>query len=311
MIQSIDKSIYQLQYRPQPGGPRGKGYGRPPTRHQPQQSIREETEVIIEKEHKPNRGGGGYGRPPPKHHPHQPKPRINDDYINDSDETVEVNIKPETVAKEVIDDNDEIDDATDRGRQNNQKLDKLVIGGGRSNRPHPQKPKPNQLNRQQGGRPQPNNNDPCQTTDSLVGFCMPASYCYSQFSTLEEYRANICEFSENSPFNNGGGGICCPKDEPVLDAFDLPIRVPQIVKPSTKIQFISLEDINVAAKEAQAIIQREIEKERNLIQRGMVQRHGSMQSMHQAFFGEFDPVQFKLTKGGFLSLATTLIIKTK
>lgn len=42
---------------------------------------------------------------------------------------------------------------------------------------------------------------------------------------------------------------------------------------------------------------------------GMIQRPGSMQSFHQAFFGEFDPVQFQLTKGGFISLITTVIIK--
>ncbi len=43
----------------------------------------------------------------------------------------------------------------------------------------------------------------------------------------------------------------------------------------------------------------------------MVQQHGSMQSMHQSFFGDFDPVQFRLTKGGFISLVTTVIIMNK
>ena len=87
--------------------------------------------------------------------------------------------------------------------------------------------------------------------------------------------------------------------------------MPQIQKPTSKVRFISLEDINNGAKEAQAYIQKEIDKERGLAQRGMVQRHGSMQSMHQAFFGEFDPAQFKLTKGGFISLVTTVIIMNK
>ena len=92
---------------------------------------------------------------------------------------------------------------------------------------------------------------------------------------------------------------------------DLPIRVPQIHKPTTKVRFISLEDINNGAKEAQVFIQKEIDKELGLTRRGMVQRHGSMQSMHQSFFGDFDPAQFKLTKGGFISLVTTVIIMNK
>lgn len=81
------------------------------------------------------------------------------------------------------------------------------------------------------------------------------------------------------------------------------------MKSASKVRFISLEDINKAAKEAEKHVQKEIEKERHLIARGMVQRHGSMQSMHQSFFGSFDPVQFELTKGGLVSLWTTLVIR--
>lgn len=96
-----------------------------------------------------------------------------------------------------------------------------------------------------------------------------------------------------------------------MSFLDLPIRVPQLIRPTSNVRFISLEDINTGAKEAQAFIAKEIQKENNLIRRGMVQRHGTMQSMHQAFFGGFDPVQFRLTKGGFISLVTTVIIMNK
>ncbi|KAF7496118.1 Chorion peroxidase [Sarcoptes scabiei] len=78
-----------------------------------------------------------------------------------------------------------------------------------------------------------------------------------------------------------------------------------------KIGFISLEDINVAAKEANRFVENYVEQERQLVQHGMIQRHGSMQSLHQAFFGDFDPVQFKLTVGGFINLITTIVIKKK
>jgi len=229
------------------------------------------------------------------------------------EESEDYQVKPETVVKEEGEEDDE-------------------------QKPPPRKPLPgrrppagdkalSQKNRQPA-RPKPapkkkpGQGDPCQTNEGVVGACMPAAYCYSQYSTVEYYRANMCEFSEGS-----GTGICCPREEPVLDAFgkfdftvpsmklkpslDLPIRVPQVMKPTTKVRFISLEDINNGAKEAHVYIQKEINKERALIQRGMVQRHGSMQSMHQAFFGEFDPVQFKLTKGGFMSLVTTMLIMNK
>lgn len=78
-----------------------------------------------------------------------------------------------------------------------------------------------------------------------------------------------------------------------------------------KIGFISLEDINVAAKEANEFIEEYIRQERELLQNGIMQRQGSMQSMHQAFFGDFDPVQFQLTVGGFINLLTTIVIKKK
>lgn len=89
------------------------------------------------------------------------------------------------------------------------------------------------------------------------------------------------------------------------------IRIPVTVKPLTKIRFISLEDINTAAKEANKITHDYFELEASLINRGMFQRRGSMMSLHQAFFGEFDPVQFRLTKGGFINLVTTIIIMKK
>ena len=94
-------------------------------------------------------------------------------------------------------------------------------------------------------------------------------------------------------------------------ALDLPIRVPQVMKPSSNVRFISLEDINRGAKEAHKYMQSEMNKERAMISRGLVQRHGSMQSMHQGFFGDFDPVQSKLTTGGFISLMTTVNIMHK
>lgn len=89
------------------------------------------------------------------------------------------------------------------------------------------------------------------------------------------------------------------------------IQLPQEQKPTMRVGFISLEDINTAAKEANKFIENYIEQERQLVSHGMVQRHGSMQALHQAFFGEFDPVQFRLTVGGFINLVTTLVIKRK
>lgn len=79
----------------------------------------------------------------------------------------------------------------------------------------------------------------------------------------------------------------------------------------SKIRFVSLEDINTAAKDADRFIQKFVQEETELIRKGMVQRRGTSQSLHQSFFGEFDPVQFRLTKGGFLNLISTMMIMKK
>ncbi|CAG2107774.1 unnamed protein product, partial [Medioppia subpectinata] len=83
------------------------------------------------------------------------------------------------------------------------------------------------------------------------------------------------------------------------------------VLPSAKIKHISLEDIDRAAADAHRFIENYIKTERELIDKGVFQRHGSTQSQHQAFFGPFDENQFQLTKGGFINLLTTIKIKER
>ncbi|KAI2802967.1 hypothetical protein BLOT_007090 [Blomia tropicalis] len=275
---------------------------------EPRTPIKEE--VIIEEVRRPHRHHRNRHRNRHRDRPHKTviveetvvQPvirgggRRQQERFQDESDVIEHRVQPETVVKEMEDEGEPI-----RGRR-------PLPGGNR--RPGGKAGKQTQ-NNNGGGPHRAGLGEPCQTNRGIAGLCMPPSYCYSQYSTVEDFRSNICELSINAPFLPGRSGICCPKEEPAIDALDLPIRVPQLIRPTSNVRFISLEDINTGAKEAQAFIAKEIQKENNLIRRGMVQRHGTMQSMHQAFFGGFDPVQFRLTKGGFISLVTTVIIMNK
>lgn len=79
----------------------------------------------------------------------------------------------------------------------------------------------------------------------------------------------------------------------------------------SKIRFVSLEDINTAAKDANKYVERYVKQETQLIRSGMYQKKGSMSSLHQAFFGDFDPEQYRLAMGGFINLISTMMVMKK
>lgn len=218
--QQVEEIIIE-EYRP------GGGGGRKPAPPKPQPNQRQE-EIDFETQASESRPIGrvppdNRGRPPPRPKP-APKPEV--EVVEEQEDEV-VRVKPEKVAKEEADDNDD-----DQGDQNDQgngrnpfpgngkpdKSGKLRQGPAPGPKPVP-KPKPVPPGGKPAPKPRPGQGDPCQTNEGVVGLCMPATYCYSQYSTVEDYRANMCEFSEGSPFANGGSGICCPQEEPVLDAF--------------------------------------------------------------------------------------------
>ncbi|KAH7636454.1 hypothetical protein HUG17_10424 [Dermatophagoides farinae] len=126
---------------------------------------------------------------------------------------------------------------------------------------------------------------PCRTNNGLDGLCAPAAYCYAQYSDPDDYQSNICQY-----VGTGANGICCPiEGDRVQRRYNNPIQLPQEQKPSMRVGFISLEDINTAAKEANKFIENYIQQERQLVSH----------------------VQFRLTVGGFINLVTTLVIKRK
>lgn len=48
----------------------------------------------------------------------------------------------------------------------------------------------------------------CRTNDGLEGMCMPPSYCFSQYSDIDDYRQNFCQLDGS----NRRPGVCCPQD---------------------------------------------------------------------------------------------------
>lgn len=181
---------------PHRGGGGGGGYGRPPKR----QEVIEETIYETQPSHnRPvSRGGGrgdGYGRPPKR--PHRPKPKDSSEEEDD-----DYQVKPETVVKEMEDEGEEERKPPARkplpGRRPNdrEKQGRQTTG---------KRPEPRPSGKQDMG-------EPCQTSEGNRGLCMPATFCYSQYTNIEDYRANRCELGEGSP------GICCPQEVPVVDA---------------------------------------------------------------------------------------------
>lgn len=133
---------------------------------------------------RPNRKGNNYGpngnqrNTPIIHQPNQRNPLE----IEVDDQSYVV--RPETIVEEVDDDEEDFDRPSNR----------------RGNRRN---------NGRQNGKPK---HKPCLTTESIPGLCMPPAYCYSQYTKLEDYRANICEIT-NDPTLPSGKGICCPRKQ--------------------------------------------------------------------------------------------------
>lgn len=205
----VKEEVIIEEYQPTGGGGGGGGYGRPPKKNQP--VVVEETETTYVPQPSNNRpvyggggGGGGYGRPP-RPRPQPPKPR--EEVSEESDGSYRV--KPETVVKEMEDEGDNFHEKVEEERKPPKKpnLPGRRPGnkqGRQQQRPPPPPPPP------QGGKAN-SPGEPCQTTEGLRGLCMPSAYCFSQYANMEDYRANRCEFS------GGGGGICCPQEEPEVD----------------------------------------------------------------------------------------------
>lgn len=185
----VKEEVIVEEYQPSGGG--GGGYGRPPKKNQ--HVIVEETSY----EAQPSNNRGSYGRPP-----HRPRPKPREEVVIVEEEPHRV--KPETVVKEMEDEGDNFHDKTEEDRRPPARKPNLPgrRPGDKQGRQQQQRPPQ--------GKPAPGT--PCQTTEGHRGLCMPAAYCFSQYSNIEDYRANRCELP-------AGSGICCPQEETEVDVF--------------------------------------------------------------------------------------------
>ena len=189
--------------QPKPNYGRGSGggsYGRPPKKEVTVEETYYDTQASNNKPiYKDRAPGPGRGN-------NRPKPK--QDSSEEDEDDKDYNVKPEKVAEDMEDEEDFSNKKPPPrrplpGRRPSGDKQGRQTGGGQRPKPRPAKP-------DQG--------EPCQTTEGIAGLCMPATYCYSQYSNIEDYRANICKFEESLGLT-GGSGICCPREEPVLDAF--------------------------------------------------------------------------------------------